>query len=138
MDLNERINSPVIRHGLLMAKKAAGKDDISNIVHDRKLLILFIVQRNPKSRFIQKPPSPPIIQRSKTFTNRQIKSMTPTMAGMEMPPPATIEGILRSTSQGAKMRSNSSERTIGSGSGNGGRQITKNKNVSWDTQLAYV
>ena len=39
MDLNERTNNPVIRHGLLMVKKAAGKDDISNIVHDRKLLI---------------------------------------------------------------------------------------------------
>ena len=39
MDLNERINNPVIRHGLLMAKKAAGKDDIANIVHDRKHLI---------------------------------------------------------------------------------------------------
>ena len=36
--LNERINNPAIRHGLLMVKKA-GKDDISNIVHDRKHLI---------------------------------------------------------------------------------------------------
>ena len=35
MDLNERTNNPVIRHGLLMVKNAADKDDISNIVHDR-------------------------------------------------------------------------------------------------------
>ena len=33
MDLNERINNPVIRHGLLMVKNAAGKDDVSNIFH---------------------------------------------------------------------------------------------------------
>ena len=33
MDLNERINNPVMRHGLLMVKNAAGKDDVSNILH---------------------------------------------------------------------------------------------------------